>query len=61
MSNKEELTSSYLGNPLLKPAGIPHNFTQEELDEYLKCSSDPEYFIENHIKLIITNIKNNIQ
>jgi len=47
-----EEQTSYLGNPLLKPAGTPHNFTEEELEEYLKCSADPEYFIENHIKVV---------
>ena len=52
ITTSEEEKSSYLGNPQLKPAGTPHNFTQEELDEYLKCSNDPEYFIENHIKVV---------
>jgi len=47
----EELTS-YHGNPLLKSAGVAHNFTQEELDEYLKCSNDHVYFIENYIKIV---------
>ena len=44
--------TAYLGNPQLKPAGTPHNFTEEELEEYVKCSNDPEYFIENHIKVV---------
>ena len=48
----EELVTSYLGNPNLKPAGIPHNFTEEQLEEYVKCSNDPEYFIENYIKVV---------
>lgn len=47
----EEITS-YHGNPLLKSAGVAHNFTQEELDEYLKCSNDHVYFIENYIKIV---------
>ena len=47
----EELTS-YHGNPQLKPAGVAHNFTQEELDEYLKCSNDHAYFIQKYIKIV---------
>ena len=47
----EEITS-YHGNHQLKSAGVAHNFTQEELDEYLKCSNDHVYFIENYIKIV---------
>ena len=43
---------AYLGNPLLKPAGVPHNYTEEELSEYIKCSKKPQYFIENYIKVV---------
>ena len=48
----EEQPTSYLGNPQLKPAGTKHNYSEEELDEYLKCSNDPEYFIEHYIKVV---------
>ena len=48
----EEIATSYLGNPNLKPAGTTHNFTEEELEQYLKCADDPEYFIENYIKVV---------
>jgi hypothetical protein len=44
--------NAYLGNPLLKPAGVPHNYTEEELSEYIKCSKKPQYFIENYIKVV---------
>ncbi|HIA11663.1 MAG TPA: terminase [Flavobacteriales bacterium] len=44
--------NAYLGNPLLKPAGVPHDYTEEELSEYIKCSKKPQYFIENYIKVI---------
>ena len=44
--------TAYLGNPLLKPVGIPHDYTEDELAEYLKCSKDPKYFIENYIKVV---------
>jgi len=48
----EEQPTSYLGNPQLKPAGTKHNYSEEELEEYLKCSNDPEYFIEHYIKVV---------
>ena len=51
-----EDVTAYLGNPNLKPAGTKHNFTKNELDEYLKCSEDPEYFIENYIKVVSVDL-----
>lgn len=43
---------AYLGNPLLKGTNAPHEFTKEEVEEYVKCSKDPVYFIENFIKIV---------
>lgn len=43
---------SYRSNPLLKKCGVQLNFTQEQIEEYLKCSQDPIYFIENYVKII---------
>ena len=44
--------SSYLGNQNLKPANVPIQFTQEQIEEYIKCSQDPNYFIEKYIKIV---------
>lgn len=44
--------SSYNGNPLIKPAGTKMEMTMEQLEEYLKCESDPIYFIRNYVKII---------
>lgn len=44
--------TSYLGNQNLKPANVPINFTQEQVEEYIKCSQDPNYFIEKYIKIV---------
>jgi hypothetical protein len=44
--------SSYLGNQNLKPANVPIQFTQEQVEEYIKCSQDPNYFIEKYIKIV---------
>ena len=42
----------YLGNNLVKRSGIEHQYTQEELQEYLKCSENPVYFIESYCQVI---------
>ena len=48
MSNTEQ----YLGNPNLKKANVATNFTPEEVQEYIKCSEDPVYFIQTYIKIV---------
>jgi hypothetical protein len=48
MSNYEH----YLGNPLLKKANVPVEWTQEQILEYQKCMEDPIYFIKNYIKIV---------
>ena len=44
--------SAYLGNPNLKKANVPTNFTPDEVQEFIKCSQDPIYFIRNYIKIV---------
>ena len=44
--------NSYHGNPNLKPLAYQHDFSQEEIEEYIKCKNDPVYFIENYVKII---------
>ena len=43
---------SYLGNPLVKRDGVQHEWTQHEVDEYIKCMHDVAYFARNYIKII---------
>ena len=45
-------TDFYLGNPNLKKVGTDINFTQEQIQEYLKCKEDPVYFAKTYIKII---------
>jgi len=45
--NKE----SYRDNPLLKRVGVDVKFTEEQVEEYIKCSKDPIYFAK-YIKII---------
>jgi len=42
----------YLGNPLLKKANTPIEFTQEQIVEFVKCKEDPVYFAKNYIKIV---------
>ena len=45
-------TINYLGNPLLKKPNVPFDFTEEQIEEYIKCKDDPIYFTRNYIKII---------
>ena len=42
----------YLGNPNLKKAGTPIQFTKKQIDEWIKCKNDPIYFAMNYIQII---------
>ena len=43
---------TYNGNILLKRSGQDIEWTPEQIQEYLKCESDPIYFIETYMKII---------
>ncbi len=43
---------SYLGNPNLKKANQPKEWTQAEIEEYQKCMNDPLHFITTYIKIV---------
>ena len=47
-----QTNDSYLGNPNVKRDGVSHNFTQYELEEYVKCMNDPAYFARKYLKVI---------
>jgi hypothetical protein len=42
----------YLGNPNLKKANTPIEFTQDQILEFMKCKEDPVYFANNYIKIV---------
>ena len=48
IQNKE----SYRDNNLLKRVGVAHQFTKEQVKEYMKCAEDPIYFCMNYIKIV---------
>ena len=42
----------YLGNPNLKKANTPIEFSEENIIEFLKCKDDPVYFAKKYIKIV---------
>ena len=46
------MSDVYLGNPLLKKANTPIEFTQEQILEFVKCKEDPVYFAKNYVKIV---------
>ena len=46
------MTDHYLGNPKLKKANIQIDFSEQELQEIVKCSKDVVYFCEKYIKIV---------
>ena len=43
---------TYGGNPNLKRANIQQSWTKEQLKEYSLCMDNPQYFIENYVKIV---------
>lgn len=46
------ISKGYFGNPNLKRVGEEIEWTPERIQEYIKCSQDPVYFIETYMKII---------
>ena len=42
----------YLGNPNLKKANTQIEFTEENIQEFIKCKEDPVYFAQNYVKIV---------
>lgn len=47
------IVKSYLGNANLKAINVQLPFTKNQVDEYLRCSTDLVYFIETYCKIVI--------
>lgn len=43
---------SYRDSPLLKRAGVELNYTQAQVEEYMKCAKDPVYFAINYMQIV---------
>lgn len=46
------MTRGYNNNPNLPREDWKHAFTQREMDEFIKCSTDPVYFAMTYMKII---------
>jgi len=46
------MNDGYLGNSNLKRVGVTISFTEEEAQEFIKCASDPVYFIKKYVKIV---------
>ena len=46
------MSENYLANPNLKKAYVPIEWTQEQVEEVIKCSKDINYFIRTYVKII---------
>ena len=47
-----EQITTYLRNPNLKASNVKVSFTQEQVEEYIKCGKDPVYFIEKYVQIV---------
>jgi len=52
MTNEIHDIIAYRGNKNIKGKGAILEFTQEMVDEYIKCAKDPIYFAEKYIKIV---------
>jgi hypothetical protein len=46
------MSEVYLGNPNLKKANTPIEFTEDQIIEFLKCKENPVYFARKYIKIV---------
>ena len=46
------MSDTYLANPNLKKAYVPIEWTEEQVQEVIKCSKDISYFIKTYVKII---------
>jgi len=42
----------YLGNPRLKKAGVQLDYTEEQIQELVRCSQDIDYFCKEYMKIV---------
>jgi hypothetical protein len=46
------MSIGYQGNPNLPRSDYVHNYTQHEVEEFIKCSEDPIYFSRKYIRIV---------
>jgi len=50
--SEQKTNKSYLGNSNLKASNVQVEFTQDQVEEYIKCAKDPVYFVKNYVKIV---------
>jgi hypothetical protein len=51
-TNTQAKMKTYLGNQNLKASGVVINYTEEQLQEYMRCAEDCHYFVTKYVKII---------
>jgi len=46
------MSDVYLGNPNLKKANTPIEFSVSNIEEFISCKDDPVYFAKNYVKIV---------
>jgi len=46
------MSEIYLGNPNLKKANTPIQFSAEQIEEFVKCKNNPVYFAQKYVKIV---------
>ena len=49
---EKRLNNGYKGNPNLPKDDYKHAYTQQEIDEFVKCADDPVYFATKYMRII---------
>ncbi|NDG32801.1 terminase, partial [bacterium] len=46
------MNDGYLGNTKLKKPNVRHQYTHDQIEDYVKCSQDEAYFVKNYVKIV---------
>lgn len=46
------MNNGYLGNTKLKKPNVRHQYTPEQIEEYVKCAKDEVYFVKTYVKIV---------
>lgn len=46
------MNSGYLGNTKLKKPNVRHQYTPEQIEEYVRCAKDEVYFVKTYVKIV---------
>jgi len=46
------MNDGYLGNTKLKKPNVRHQYTPDQIEEYIKCSEEEAYFVRTYVKIV---------